>query len=256
MLHALARLVHHSWLNLMASLSMTDRAFIVLLCVLPLALYAARLVNRAIEARANGKRFNENLWEAIKKSWTETFILVGSWTVVWVALLGWSMARTVYEDYQGWMARDSSLRAQLISMRNERGSWKKQLVSAESAAKGKTKLVPAPKKQCWAFNTFGPPSPAVKGSVSATEVILYCNYKIDAPYEVAVRFDRDFIPGNVTPLGAPDGVIGGMGQKRGNVLSSVVEMPPLFAYTPLLVTVYSTAEQVVHSGRVSIGTIP
>jgi len=99
-----------------------------------------------------------------------------------------------------------------------------------------------PGKQCWISNYFGFPNSTIKGVVTATAVIIHCNYKIDAPFRVYVEFDRDFIPGALVLPGA--GVVsGGRVRKEGRIYLGQINSPALLSHKLAIVTVYGTTDQ-------------
>jgi hypothetical protein len=130
----------------------------------------------------------------------------------------------------------------------------KQLTQ-QLAAKPRTITVggpPVPQtRQCWLSNHFGMPNSTIKGAVTATAAILHCNTKTDAPFRVAVEFDKDFIPGAMT---LPDvGIVMGIGQeKQGNVYVGQVGSPALLSEQLIVVTVYGTTDQYPRALRASV----
>lgn len=97
-------------------------------------------------------------------------------------------------------------------------------------------------QQCWVSNHFGLPNSTIKGAVTATAAILRCNYEIEAPFRVAVEFDRDFIPGGMV---LPDlGTMMGSGErKQGRIFVGQVESPALPSNYLVVVTVYGETGQ-------------
>jgi hypothetical protein len=97
--------------------------------------------------------------------------------------------------------------------------------------------------QCWVENHFESPNPHQTESKSATTVMFHCNYKIDAPFSVAVKFDRDCLYGGVTIPGAGV-VMGGGGSKMpGNIWYGVVDAPNVPANHLVLLTVQAPSDQ-------------
>jgi hypothetical protein len=96
--------------------------------------------------------------------------------------------------------------------------------------------------QCWLDNHFEISNPHVKESHTATTAIIHCNYRIDAPWIVAVKFDKDFLYGNVGVPGS--GVVMGGGSKQGgNIFAGEVSMPSVPANQLITVTIESASEQ-------------
>jgi len=96
--------------------------------------------------------------------------------------------------------------------------------------------------QCWLDNHFESPNPHVKEARTATTAIIHCNYRVDAPWIVAVKFDREFLYGNVGVPGS--GVVMGGGSKQeGNIFVGEVSMPSVPANQLITVTVEGPSEQ-------------
>jgi len=109
-----------------------------------------------------------------------------------------------------------------------------------------------PPDRCWFGNQFEIANPTVKEAVTATAVVIHCNHKVDAPYEVLVRFDTAFIPGSVTVL--DDGVLFVDMGVEGLVLK-VTMNPSLLADQTLVVTVYGPTKQYPRAGSVTINSV-
>jgi hypothetical protein len=87
-----------------------------------------------------------------------------------------------------------------------------------------------------------PNQKGIQGAVSASEAIIHCNHKIDAPFLITVEFDRDFIPGSPS-LPQAGSYQATEGEKQGRVYLATVVSPPLLSNEVVVVTVYgSTAE--------------
>jgi hypothetical protein len=97
-------------------------------------------------------------------------------------------------------------------------------------------------RQCWVANHFGFPNSTIKGAVSATTAIIHCNYKIDAPFQIVVEFDRDFIPG-ATVLPSSGAVIGAGEGKQGKTYVAQINSPPLLSNHLAIVTVYGDTDK-------------
>jgi len=101
---------------------------------------------------------------------------------------------------------------------------------------------PEPEKKCWMSHHFGLPNSTVEGAVTTTAVILRCNYKITSPYQVAVEFDRDFIPGALT-LPDAGGWMGGNESKINRTMVAQISNPALLSEQLVIVTVYGSTDQ-------------
>lgn len=96
--------------------------------------------------------------------------------------------------------------------------------------------------QCWLDNHFESPNPHVKESHSATTAIIHCNYKIDAPFRVTVKFDRDFLYGN-TGIPSAGMLAGGSQKQAGNIFIGDVQMPSVPANQLITMTVEAPTDQ-------------
>lgn len=242
----------------MAALGTSSLGLILFSFVVPALYFGLSIIVPAYRGRTPQKKFFHNLWQGLKNSKSKIYISVVFWGILLVGCLGISVVTTIYHDHRALVAKDRSLHTQLTHVTLERDNFKNRLAKAEAVAKRKptAKVVPAPKKQCWNFYFRGALNPHVKGALTTTDVFLYCNYKVEAPYEIGVRFDSDdFIPSVAQPLYTPAGFMGGIEQKHGNEVTSVIQMPPLFADTALVVTVYSTTKKMVLPVAAGIRTI-
>lgn len=156
--------------------------------------------------------------EYMKSQWRN--ITIGLYAILgsWLLLYAISIVNTVYEDHIDLVARNAALRVdnKILTDKN--------------------------KDQCWVSSQFAFPNSKVKGAKSATQAIIRCNFKIDAPYLVRVEFDRDFIPGAIAVLDAPV-VMGGVGGKQGNTYEAQVSSPSLLSNQLVIVNVYGKTDQ-------------
>jgi hypothetical protein len=111
----------------------------------------------------------------------------------------------------------------------------------------------SPPHHCWLSNPFGMPNSTIKGAITATAAIVHCNYKIDAPFKVAVEFDRDFIPGGMV-LTDSGIMMGGGGVKEGVYLAQV-NSPALLSDQLIVVTVYGPTDQYPRGLRASVSAL-
>jgi hypothetical protein len=117
-----------------------------------------------------------------------------------------------------------------------------------------TKEVPAQiEKQCWIAPHFGMPNSTAQGAVTATAVIVHCNYKIDAPFRVMVEFDRDFLRGAMI-LPSAGYSIGGEVQ-NGRILIGDVQSPSLPSEQLVIATVYGVTDQYPKPVRFAIQSV-
>ncbi len=159
---------------------------------------------------------------------------------VWLCLIVWSSIMTIYKDHSGFVEIVRNLRYENRGLRDENTKLSgdnKMLINRQPATI--TRFVPPPEveKRCWVSDYAGFPNSTVPGAVTATAAIIHCNYKIEAPFRVAVEFDRDFLLGATV---FPDsGIVMGRGSgKRGRVSITEINSPSLLTGQLAIVTVY------------------
>jgi hypothetical protein len=148
----------------------------------------------------------------------------------WVLLFIVSLTRTVYQDHRELTNQVSSSQQERDKARIERDSLKAE----NDTLKNKP-------KQCWRVNHFGPPNPSIKEATGSTEVIMHCNYRIEAPFGVQLEFDSDFVPGYLIIPGAGT-TIGGTGIKDGKVYKAHISLPSLLPDQVIVATVYGQTQ--------------
>ncbi len=136
---------------------------------------------------------------------------------------------------------DAALGAELADLKS-----KPPRVVVKSAANQ-----PEPKR-CWLANHFGLPNSTIKGAVTATAAIVHCNVKVDAPFQVAVEFDRDFIPGSMVVPGS-GGFMGSVVKNGRTFIQSAGY--PLLSNQLAIVTVYGETGQYPRAVQASVETL-
>jgi hypothetical protein len=195
----------------------------------------------------------------LRKTFTlAAIVVICGEALVYGSIYGYWVMRTVYKDH-GDLVTVTSERDQLAASKQQLQTENSDLVSKlENKPTTITKTITAPpapvQKQCWLDNHFGMPNSTIKGAVTATAAIMHCNYKVDAPFKVTLEFDRDFIPGALTILGAGV-VIDGGGAKQGNLFVGGADSPSLRPEQLLIVTVYGPTDQYPRATRGKIEAI-
>lgn len=141
--------------------------------------------------------------------------------------------------------------AQFLAYRNAVGNLstvieeKRQKSIEIDSLNAENAFLEKPAPECWVQNKLGPVDAAQRqyGLLSATEAILHCNHKIDAPYRVEVRFDRDFVPGSMETPETPSGVDQSGRPGRDLVYVGHVASHALLPAGVLVVTVYGRTDQ-------------
>jgi hypothetical protein len=110
-------------------------------------------------------------------------------------------------------------------------------------------------KKCWVSNHLGMPNSTIKGTMTATASILRCNHKIEAPWQVTLVFDREFIPGALTLPDSGSWFPGGGPGKQALSYSLQINSPALLSEQLVIVTVYGTTDQFPHALRGSINSL-
>ena len=168
---------------------------------------------------------------------------------LWLCLLVWCATQIVYGDRRALSSQKSALdtEVQRLSTENtglitERDKLK---TDNDRLKRNPSRTQPAQEaeQRCWLSNFFGMPTSTVKGAVTASAAVIHCNKKIDAPFEVAVEFDKDFLPGAMT---LPDsGVVMGSGEdKQGKIYVGRINNPPLLSDQLIVVTVYGRSTSI------------
>lgn len=187
-------------------------------------------------------------WPEMRKRLGESLLIgVISVGAGWFLLLIWSVAVGIYHDHFDvngrWRAvvnEKNDLKAGLA----RRDTYISQL-QIENDAKPKVVAREIPSaKQCWLVNdpALPPSSNKVPGAMTTTAVIIHCNYKIDAPYKILIKMDRDFI--GTGTVNTPDAMMfGGSWQKQGTTYVLNQQGPALAPDQIVIVTVYGTTDQ-------------
>jgi cell division protein FtsB len=167
--------------------------------------------------------------------------------------LQWCVTQTVYGYHRSLIRDVDNLEAKNKGLSAERDDLKAENERLKQAPQVVTRTLPAreEEKRCWLSDHFGMPNSTVKGAVTATAAIIHCNQKIDAPFEVAVEFDRNFIPGAMT-LPDTGGWMGGVGEKQGKKFVSKIISPALLSEQLVVVTVYGETDQYPRALRANV----
>jgi hypothetical protein len=190
--------------------------------------------------------------EAVKTRWARTFGLafVASLSVfiIWhLSIFGWITVRTIYLDHQDstgrWQAvvNEKNALKGLLKQKDEYIKQLKQDVDSKPRIVEKNKFIPEP-QQCWMDTIGREPSPSIKEARTAVTVATHCNYRMEAPYEMSIKFDRDFLSGGV---GLTHGsiTVTDTEKRPGNVFYAEVEGPSVPANQLMIVTIQSASSQ-------------
>jgi hypothetical protein len=198
--------------------------------------------------------------EERSQRWARNLLIgVAVTAFVYFTLFIWSTVQTVYDNHH-----DSVMRWQAVVV--EKNTLKDTLRKRDDyihALKGKTqdlqgkanlapkvvekvKTVPKP-HQCWMDSIWQDPSPYIQNARTATTAVVHCNYRIDAPFEVIVQFDQDFLSGNVGLPSAGAVEQSGAGKRPGNVFFAEVDSPSLPANQLVTVVIQSSSKQFPHA---------
>jgi hypothetical protein len=185
-------------------------------------------------------------WDGLKKHAVENiFIVFGGAVATWLLVFAWVLIhiptkmlaevdtniKTVIQEKRQQSVTINSLRERIKDM-EQSGP---RVVTRTLSAAGQ-------EKRCWVSNHFGFANSTIKGAVTATAVILRCNYKIEAPFVIRVLFDRDFIPG-ATTLPDSGGFVGGVVTKQGRACVVQFNTPALLSNPLAVMTVYGETDQ-------------
>lgn len=234
----LFNLLGSAWQNLLSALSTSTLTVVVFSVAIPATVFITVSAYRLYRVIREGG----DVLSALKPTIVPTAIAAGVTVVGWTGLFGWSVAETIYKDHGAFVQRTADLENANTKLLKENSALR------SIPPKIGTRTAPSPsveqEKKCWASNEFGMANSKVPGSVTATEAILRCNYKIDAPFQVAVKFDRDFILGAISLPDTGGFVASGGATKQGTVyISPVIQTPALLSNYLVIVTVYGTTDQ-------------
>ena len=202
------------------------------------------------------KRFD---WKAVLKNTFTTLVILTIFG--WVILYASALVTTLYRDHIFLVSSNQQREDEIDQLQSEndelRNSTKALSVKLQDSHKTedqieKVKNKPKQADRCWFVNYFGLANSTVKGAVTATTVIIHCNHKVEAPYEVRAGFDRPILPGNAT---VPDGGVqsGAMGVE-GLVFKATLN-PSLLTDQILTITVYGTTDQYPRAGGVTVKSL-
>jgi len=181
---------------------------------------------------------------------------------VWLLLYASAIVATVYQDHVFLVSENQDNEGEMARLQGENEDLRKapKALSIPLQDSHKTEdQIGQPGKnltkvadRCWYVNYFGLANSTVKGAVTATTVIIHCNHKVEAPYEVRVGFDRPFIIGNTT---VPDGGVqmGSVGAE-GLVFKATLN-PSLLADQTLTVTVFGLTGEYPRAGGVIVKSL-
>jgi hypothetical protein len=176
--------------------------------------------------------------DALTKHWAETaaialLALTGQIVLLYGPIYLRSLTRVVYSDHRNLVAAVNAPKPPCPSC---------AICPLCPPSKVITKVAEQPRK-CWMTNHFEEPNPRLKEALSATTVIIRCNYRIEAPFVVRVDFAEDnFISGSAFLPDEGSVVLGGI-LKQGKILVSTIQSPSLPAQELITVTVQGTTDQ-------------
>jgi hypothetical protein len=197
-------------------------------------------------------------WQDMKNRWTENFLMgLGVTAFGYLILFAWSTIQTVYDNHHDSVSRWQAVVNEKNNLKaglTERDNYITKQEGTSPVTKVVTKAAPPIQPRCWASSHFGMPNSRVQGAVTTTAVILHCNHKVDAPFRVAVEFDRDFIPG-ATVLNDSGSWNGGGEEKLGKNCISDFTSPSLLSDQIVVMTVYGATDQYPRPVRADIESL-
>jgi len=190
---------------------------------------------------------------AVRDHWKQNLrdgVLIAG--ALWLLLFVISLTRAIYISHKTDGGAATRLKEERDTAREERDGFKHERDTLKRENEGfkkqgpkivtKTLLPPPQENKCWFANYGGFPNTKIQGAVTATAVIIHCNYRVEAPYAVNIKFDRDFLVGSLIVLGGGMSMVHGPG-KQGNILGAQVDVPALLPNQNIVVTVYGTTDQ-------------
>ncbi len=108
-------------------------------------------------------------------------------------------------------------------------------------------------KRCWFWRITLIADSTINGEQSqTTAAIVHCNVKVDAPFQVAFEFDRDFIPGSMVVPGS-GGFMGSVVKNGRTFIQSAGY--PLLSNQLAIVTVHGETGQYPRAVQTSVETL-
>jgi hypothetical protein len=181
-------------------------------------------------------------WAEMKRLWRESLAIgVAAVFVGWLGLYAWSTIVTVYEDHE-------VLAAKAATPPPKCPTCPTCSTCPPPTVTTRTVSVPTPVEEphkCWMTNHFEFPGPRKEKVLTATTVIIHCNYRIEAPFVVRLTFAEDnFIGGDTAYLPDEGMVMGGGGFKQGRMSVAKVQSPSLPAQELVTILALGTTDQV------------
>ena len=232
-------LLAQAWTELLRALSTSTLSVVLFSFFVPATIWFATIISKWWSGRNSAPPVT--FGSAFGRSAPSAIITAGITVLVWVLIFGCFVVRTVYNDHESLVLRANAPKPQCPSCAT-------CAICPPQTTKVVNKEVPVasppvqPAPRCWLSQHFGMPNSTIKGAVTATAVILHCNHKVDAPYQVVVEFDRDFIPGALVPNDS--GMWTGGGEvKQGKLCASQINSPALLSDQIVVMTVYGDTDQ-------------
>jgi len=100
--------------------------------------------------------------------------------------------------------------------------------------------VPPVPNHCWFTTRAEEPNPRVEGALSASTVVILCNYRIEAPIVVGVQYDTKNLRSGVVLHMSESSTLGGGGIIKDDIFRGEITSPSLPAYEFLGVTMQGT----------------
>jgi hypothetical protein len=184
-------------------------------------------------------------WKTVRQ-WAQNVGIEVVWVLAgWIVLFLVSTVITLYHDHADLAGRSRAIVNEKndlkIDLKNRDDYIQKLQFQIQHLPRNSPRPIqtPAPQiaKQCWLENLPQEPNPAIPQSHSATTALIHRNYKIDAPFYVAVKFDREFLYGNIFIVGAGVEMKGNPIKQPGNVIYGEISSPSVPANQIVAVTV-------------------
>ena len=231
-------LLSRSHQRMLTDLSMSDLSIIAFNILAPAAGFMALMTYKYFMGRAKGLKMRDHF----KKSIIPTLIVAGIQVFIWGCVFGRSIIITTYDAHQTLVKANATLTSENKSLRAATDNLTVKITELENKPpRTIVKTNPAPQEphNCWKYNYKVPSDPQVAGAHSATEVIIFCNYKIDTPFSIITEFDGEIITGDIRIAGA-DIEEFRVGEPAPRVFAARYSHPPLLPFQIIRVVVQSS----------------
>jgi hypothetical protein len=225
-------LFFRTWTDLLSALGTTTLAVVLFSVLVPAVIWLGTVIAKWRSGKDSVPPMT--LGNAFRHSAPSAFGTAGITLIVWALVFGCFGVRAVYNDHQVLVAKANAPKLPCPECPS---------CSTCPPSKVITRTAEEPHK-CWMTNHFEFPGPRKEQVLTATTVIIHCNYKVEAPFVVKLAFAEDNFIGADTAMLPDEGVVtGGGGYKQGKLSIAKVQSPSLPAQELVTILALGTTDQ-------------